>query len=100
MQEKICTLESSAEDIAQVYNSSLVDRTLGSAVAYLEAKDDLLPWMEDTQSKIFSFDPPAILSDDLITQQAEVDVSSLWDSCLNISDISLQYPWLIYLGKI
>lgn len=52
-----------------------MDRTLPIAAAYVETKDDLVPWLKSTRVAVESFKPPAILADELKSQQSEAKVT-------------------------
>ena len=79
-------IETKLSALEEQYKDSKVDRTLPTAAAYVETRDDILPWLKNTRETVDSFKPPAILDDELKEQQKEAKVFLLR---LNPSSVKL-----------
>lgn len=67
-------IESKLAEVEKQYKDSQLDKTLPIAAAYVETKDELTPWLKSTKEAVESFNPPAILADELKSQQTEAKV--------------------------
>ncbi|XP_077965714.1 microtubule-actin cross-linking factor 1-like isoform X2 [Styela clava] len=103
IEKQVNALESKLSDIVQKYKASSIERSLPLAASYVEAKDDLLPWIEETNGVIESFKPPAILEDELKSQQKEAKNELLLATYAYKAlrdDVSEHRPYVDKLNKI